>query len=179
MGIIGIAYLIGLYVSDAYGVGPLARGLILGVFGLCALVFSRLSGTLVDRIGPRWCAFGGAGGGALLLAALALTNHEVGIGVVVAVWAAMGLLASLFTISITTLSTSAVPTNRGGATSLVQAFRFAGMALSPFVLLPLYAASSAASLLVAGAMALFAALTIVTVPSRLRRPPAEPGGEFP
>ena len=37
-----------------------------------------------------------------------------------------------------TLALEAVPENRGGATSVFGAFRFAGSALSPYVFLPLY-----------------------------------------
>ncbi len=37
-----------------------------------------------------------------------------------------------------TLAVEAVPENRGGATSMFGAFRFAGSALSPYVFLPIY-----------------------------------------
>ena len=37
-----------------------------------------------------------------------------------------------------TLAVEAVPENRGGATSVFGAFRFAGSALSPYVFLPIY-----------------------------------------
>ena len=55
-----------------------------------------------------------------------------------ALWTLAGAGSVLLWTGLNTLAVEAVPENRGGATSMFGAFRFAGSALSPYVFLPIY-----------------------------------------
>jgi hypothetical protein len=75
------------------------------------------------------------------------------------VWLAAGLCSALLWAGLNVLTVGAAPANRGGAVSLIGAFKFAGNALAPVVWLALYeidvelafALAGAASLAVAAA----------------------------
>jgi hypothetical protein len=55
-----------------------------------------------------------------------------------AAWTAAGAGSTLVWAGIGSLAVSAVPGNRGGATSVYSAFRFGGVAVAPLVWLPLF-----------------------------------------
>ena len=67
-------------------------------------------------------------------------------------WAVAGLGSALVWAGLNTLMVRSAPANRAGAVSLVGAFKFAGNALAPLLLLPLYEARAWVAFAGAGAL---------------------------
>ena len=72
---------------------------------------------------------------AIFVAGVGLSNNPVAVSVN---WTLAGCGASLMTVALQNLTVRAIPTNKGGALSVVSAFRFAGVAIAPIVWLPIY-----------------------------------------
>jgi MFS family permease len=70
-----------------------------------------------------------------MVAAIGLAGNVV---VMAALWLAAGAGSAFIWAGLNTLAVRSAPENRGGAISVVGAFKFAGSALGPLVWLPLY-----------------------------------------
>ncbi len=132
-GVIGMSFIIALYVGDRFGAGPVTRGAIVMIGGLTAFIFARYVGGLADKHGPRPVLAGG-----LIVAAVAL------LAIAVSPW--MILIAVFWGIAVLAVQGTQVSMNMivlrapGGTQMLstIQAFRFFGNSLTPIVILPLY-----------------------------------------
>ncbi|MEN3356077.1 MAG: hypothetical protein V7637_59 [Mycobacteriales bacterium] len=138
-GTAGLPFLVSVRATDAFGTGAAARGLLLAGFGVAGLLLGPVSGRLVDRAGARRCVAAAAVGCAALVGTLGLAGSP---GALAAQWAAAGAVTSLLAVSTNSLAISAAPANRGGAVSIMSAFRFTGSALAPLLWLPPYRAAA-------------------------------------
>jgi MFS family permease len=135
-GATGIAFLVAIFIEDAFGLGSTARGLVLAGFGLSGMVIGRSAGHVVDRFGRVPAAIAGALVTAGLIALIGVAGSA---GAAAALWTLAGAGSALLWSGLNTLAIEAVPDNRAGATSVVSAFKFAGNAAAPAMWLPLYA----------------------------------------
>jgi MFS family permease len=131
----GVAFLVALGAAQRFGLDTTARGLLLAGFGLAGVVAGRPAGALVDRSGPRPVVVGGALTCAAMIAVLGVAGNVV---VMAAVWLGAGAGSAFVWAGLNTLAVQSAPENRGGAISVVGAFKFAGNAVAPLVWLPLY-----------------------------------------
>jgi MFS family permease len=131
----GVGYMVSFYARDEMGLGPLQRGLVLACFGAAGFVLGRPLGSAVQIIGRVPAVIIGALFSALCVAPLGITVTPWQLA---ALWTLAGAGSVLLWTGLNTLAVEAVPENRGGATSMFGAFRFAGSALSPYVFLPIY-----------------------------------------
>jgi MFS family permease len=163
-GITGIGFLVAVLAADDFGLGSIARGLVLAGFGVAGILIGRTAGNAVDRYGRVQVALVGVAVCAVLVAALGIAPSPVALG---ALWFVTGLGSTLVWAGINTLAVEAVPGNRAGGTSVISAFRFAGNAAAPLMWLPLYHADPRLGFLAAG---LFSALTAAFIlPLRVPR----------
>jgi MFS family permease len=163
-GITGIAFLVALRSSDAFGLGPTTRGVLLAGFGVAGMVFGRPAGGTVDRLGRVPVILAGAASCAVLVAALGVAPSPP---LLALLWVAAGAGSTLVWAGLNTLTVEAVPDNRAGATSVVSAFKFAGNAAAPLMWLPLYHLDARLGFVAAAAVA---ALTgALALPLRPRR----------
>jgi MFS family permease len=157
----GVAFLVALRAAQRFGLGTTERGLLLAGFGLAGVIAGRPAGGLVDRSGPCPVVAGGALVCAAMLAMLGLAGNVVAMA---AVWLAAGAGSAFIWAGLNTLAVQSAPHNRGGAISVVGAFKFAGNAVAPLLWLPLYL--DAAELAFATAGVASAAIAIVAVALR-------------
>jgi MFS family permease len=143
----GLNFLVAIRADRDFGLSAAERGLLLTGFGFVGLFAGRYVGRVIDRYGARRCALGGAMAGGVLVALCAFWSP---VAVLAVGWAACGVASQLVLVALNTLGLSVVPANRGGAISLVQAFRFGGGALAPLAWLPLYNLAPAAGFVVPG-----------------------------
>ena len=132
----GVGYMVSFYARDEMGLGPLERGVVLACFGAAGFVLGRPLGAAVQGIGRIPSVIIGALFSARLRRAARL--QHVTPWQLAALWTLAGAGSVLLWTGLNTLAVEAVPENRGGATSMFGAFRFAGSALSPYVFLPIY-----------------------------------------
>jgi MFS family permease len=132
----GLGFLVALRVEEAFGVGAAQRGLMLTGLGVVGMLSARLVGGLVDRVGARRCVLLGAGVGAGLVLAIGVAPTAA---LVAVLWALGGTATQLVLVGVNSLVLRSGAANRGGSMSVVQAVRFAGGALAPAALTPLYA----------------------------------------
>ncbi|MBW4717659.1 MFS transporter [Saccharothrix obliqua] len=156
----GVSFLVALRLGDDFGLGAGERGLVLTGFGAAGIACARLTGWLIDHIGPRRCALLGSAVGAVLLALIGLLPSLVAVGVL---WAAAGAFSQGLIVGLTALVLGGEGGNRGGAVSVLQSFRFLGAAVSPMAFVPLYHLSPVAAFLTP------AALVLLLPPGLLRR----------
>ncbi|SHF04387.1 MFS transporter [Streptoalloteichus hindustanus] len=154
----GLSFLVAMRLDDHFGLGAGERGLLLTGYGVAALLTARAVGRAVDRVGPRRCVLLGTAAGAVLLVGVGLVPW---LPVVAVGWAAAGVATQLILVGLNTLVLSAAAGNRGGAVSVVQAFRFLGGALAPTAFVPAYALHPAVAFLVP------AVVVAVTAPAAL------------
>jgi MFS family permease len=153
MGSAGLPFLVALQAHDALGLSPGLTGLALVGFGLAGLVLGSVWGAAADRFGARACG---------IIAAIATAPCVGVVGVIgsvsglAACWTAAGAASSLLTVALQSLTVRTLPTNRGGALSVVSAFRFVGSAVAPATWLPLYHSSPASAFAAAGGSVLLA-----------------------
>jgi MFS family permease len=124
-----------------------------------------------DRIGAAKASAAGLTGCGVFVA---LIPWSGGVLSLAATWSAAGGLLALATVGVQSLAAAEVPGNRGGAVSVVSAFRFAGGAVAPLIWLPLYPAAHSSAVPVftlAGALALAGAGAALTL-RRVRLAPA-------
>ncbi|WCB95603.1 hypothetical protein DSM104299_04352 [Baekduia alba] len=156
--ITGLGVVVALRAGDAFGLGPTARGLLLAAFGAAGVVAGRPAGDLTDRRGAVAVAVCGALACVVLLPLLGLTGGALGLGLV---WLATGVASALLWAGLNVLTVGAAPANRGGAVSVIGAFKFAGNALAPVCWLALYDAGSELAFAGAGAVCLALAAVVV------------------
>jgi MFS family permease len=133
----GVAFLVALRAADAFGLDATERGLLLAGFGFAGVLAGRPAGGLVDGSGPRPVVIGGALACAAMVASLGVAGS---VGLMAAAWLVAGAGSSFVWAGLNTLAVLSAPANRGGAVSVVGAFKFAGNALAPVLWLPLYMA---------------------------------------
>jgi MFS family permease len=165
----GLNFLVAIRAEDSFGLSSSQRGLLLTGFGFVGLLGGRLVGRAVDHWGPRRCALAGGVTGGVLVALCAFWTPAAALALG---WALCGIASQFVLVSLNSLSLSAVPANRGGAVSVVQAFRFGGGALAPAAWLPLYHLAPAAGFLVPGLT--LAAVVTAALGRRDRTAPREP-----
>ena len=134
-GAAGLPFLVTLYAERRFDVAGTAVGFVVLGFGAAGILLAATWGSVSDRIGgPRAAALGLAGG-AVLVGSVGATSS---VAWLVVVWTFAGVLSSLATVGIQNVAAREIPGNRGGAVSVVSAFRFFGGAVAPLFLLPLY-----------------------------------------
>jgi MFS family permease len=117
----------------------------------------------VDRAGATRVAVAGAGACVVLVPLLGLVGGAAGLALV---WLATGVASALLWAGLNVFTVSAAPANRGGAVSLIGAFKFAGNALAPVAWLPLYEVGEDAAFAVAGVLCVVLALVIARAAER-------------
>jgi MFS family permease len=147
LGITGLGVVVALRAGDAFGLGPTARGLLLAGFGVAGVVAGRPAGGWADREGATRVALTGAAACVVLVPLLGLVG---GAALLALVWLAAGVGSALLWAGLNVLTVSAAPRNRGGAVSLIGAFKFSGNALAPIALIPLYDADHRLAFAAAG-----------------------------
>ena len=130
----GVSFLVALRAADSFGLDATERGLLLAGFGFAGMLAGRPAGGLVDRTGSRRIVVCGA---LLCAAMLALLGLVGSVALLALCWLAAGAGSSLVWAGLNTLAVQSAPENRGGAISVVGAFKFAGNALAPPLWLPL------------------------------------------
>jgi MFS family permease len=152
--ITGIGVVVALRAGDAFGLGPTARGALLACFGIAGVIVGRPAGDAADRRSAVTVALAGALPCCVLLPALGLVD---GAWQLAAAWTAAGVCSALVWAGLNILTVNSAPANRGGAVSLIGAFKFAGNAVAPVVWLPIYASDARLAFGLAGATALVVA----------------------
>ncbi len=158
VGPIGAAVLVGIAARDELGMSPSATGLVMLGGGLAAMVAGPIWGELIERVGVRRSAIGGL---ALLMAfvgSLGFANTGVTLGLL---WILVGGLANLVVVILQLSAAIAEPENRGGALSIMLAFRFAGHAVGPLIFVPVFASSPPLAFIGAGAIGLLTMIALV------------------
>jgi MFS family permease len=153
----GVSFLVAFRMQDAFGLGAGERGLLLTGFGVLGLASARLVGRLIDRIGGRRSAVIGALIGAVPVALVGVLPSLVAVAVL---WALAGVAAQFLLVGLNALILSGDGANRGGAVSVVQAFRFTGAAFSPVAFTPVYHADPAAAFLLPASLLLVTACVV-------------------
>ena len=161
----GLSFLVAIRAEDSFGLSSSRRGLLLTGFGIVGLIGGRYVGRAIDRVGPRRGALAGSLAGGVLVALCAFWTPAPALA---AGWALCGVASQVVLVSLNSLGLSVVPENRGGAISLVQAFRFGGGALAPVAFLPLYHLHPAAGFVVPGLVL----VVVVTLALGVRPRPA-------
>jgi MFS family permease len=152
----GLGVVVALRAGDAFGLGPTARGVLLAGFGLAGVIAGRPAGGAADRRGPVPVALAGALPCCVLLPLLGLAP---GAWTLALVWLAAGICSALLWAWLNVLTVGAAPANRGGAVSLIGAFKFAGNALAPVVWLAFYDTDVRLAFTLAGVASLAVAAT--------------------
>lgn len=133
-GPVGIAVIVGVYLRDGLDVGSAGAGVILGLSGSMIAFMSPLGGDALDRWGPVRTIVVSTVIAMVLITFMGQTTTVVAIALIsIATSAALALIQ----VTMQHLAAIAVPSNRGGGVSSVLAFRFAGHAAGPLVLVPL------------------------------------------
>jgi MFS family permease len=146
----GISFLVALLAADQFGVGSIARGLVLAGFGVAGMLIGRAAGAGVDRFGRVPVVVAGSAISTVLVTSLGLAAGPVTLALL---WTLAGVGSSLVWAGLNVLAVEAVPGNRAGGTSVIGAFKFAGNAIAPLLWLPLYHADVRLGFLGAGLMA--------------------------
>ena len=158
MCIIGMSTVLTVHLDSAFGLGASKRGLIIMAGGLAAFFFAPRIGASIDRFGPLKIMACCSILGAIAIAGMASIPRASALAVLwgIAMSSAQGLQ--------TTVTYSVLRTSGGAAfNSVVLAFRFFGLALTPIVLLPIYFRSTEMG------FALPAALILIALASQLGR----------
>jgi MFS family permease len=155
--ITGLGVVVALRAGDAFGLGPSARGLLLAGFGVAGVVAGRPAGHAADRVGAVRVALAGTLPCCALLPLLGLASDAATLA---ALWLAAGICSALLWAGMNVLTVGAAPRNRGGAVSVIGAFKFAGNALAPLVWLALYDVDVRLVFALAGAAALGVVATV-------------------
>jgi MFS family permease len=163
----GVAFLVGLYAADRFGLDTTARGVLLAGFGVAGVLAGRPAGGLVDRVGPKPVVLGGA---LVSGAAIAVLGVAGDLAVLATAWFAAGVASQFIWAGLNTLAVRSTPENRGGAISVVGAFKFAGNAVAPLIWLPLYLSEPALAFAAAGVAAAAIAVVVQGVRPRAEAP---------
>jgi MFS family permease len=147
----GLGVVVSLRAGDEFGLGPTARGLLLAGFGVAGVIAGRPAGGVADRRGAVAVALAGALPCCVLVPLLGLAPGALSLALV---WVAAGACSALLWAGLNVLTVGAAPANRGGAVSLIGAFKFAGNALAPIVWLAFYEVDVRLAFALAGAASL-------------------------
>lgn len=153
-GIIGLGFLIGLYVGDEFGLGPTGRGLVVMAGGSAAFLLARAVGAAADRFGITTVLVTSSFVGALMFLLLPAAPW---VGLVAVLWAVAVVAAQGMQATIN-LAVLRGP-NGSSLISTVQAFRFGGSATSPVVFLPIYTAIGGGAFLISSIALVLAGIT--------------------
>lgn len=131
--VIGLSFIVALYVGERFDADPVTRGLIVMVGGLTGFLFARFVGGLADNFGVRPVMVGG-----LLVAALAVMGvvASPSITLVAALWGVAVLAVQGTQVAVNMMVLRSPSGNQ--MLSTVQAFRFFGNSFTPLAILPLY-----------------------------------------
>ncbi|MBM7460896.1 MFS transporter [Rhodococcus coprophilus] len=164
----GINFLLAFRAEDVFDLDPSQRGALLTLLGLAGILTARRVGILVDRIGARRTVLIGALSGAALVVTIGTVTN---LAVVAVAWFLAGIASQCVLVGVNAAVLGDPGPNRGGAVSVVQAFRFGGGAFAPLALTPVYSADPTAAFLVPAA--LLAVVTPLAIPAPPR--PDSPG----
>lgn len=163
---LGVAVVAALYASQAFGLGPTARGLVVAVFGLSGLAVGRRLGALMDRRGRTLV---GAALHLVLGIGAALCGLAPNVALLVVAIGVAGAAATGTRAVVQTLAVTSAPVNRSGATSVMLACQFGGAALAPLLWVPVFLADTGrggdggVALVACGAPAVVAAAVLAVV----------------
>jgi MFS family permease len=163
-GVTGIGFLVALRANDAFGVGTGARGLLLALFGVSGVLVARPAGRAADRVGGGRVLVVGAVISAGSVAVVGLAGSPL---LLALSWTAAGVGSAWMWSGLNVLTLEAVPQNPAGAASVVGAFKFAGSAVAPLVLIPIYASGAGLAFATAAGVALLAGVGATRSPSRV------------
>jgi len=138
----GLSFLLAFRAEDIFGLDPAPRGALLTGFGIAGILSARRVGVLVDRIGATTTVLIGSISGAALVIVIGIAPT---LWLVAAAWFVAGVASQCVLVGVNAAVLGGEGRNRGGAVSVVQAFRFGGGAATPMALTPLYAAAPVAS----------------------------------
>jgi MFS family permease len=177
----GAAVLVGLKTRDILDMDPTTAGMLLAGGNLGALALGPFFGRLVDRYGARTC---GIVSGVLVSSAVATLGASDAVPTTAILWAVTGSLVGFASVVLQQAGVSLVPENRGGALSLILAFRFCGYAVGPLLWVPVFAQSVGLSFVGAASLGLITiAAFAYAAPGRLttsgsgsESPPSGDGG---
>lgn len=163
----GLPFLVSLLAERRFGTRDAVVGFVVVGFGVAGILLARTWGVVSGRIGAATATAIGLVGGGLAVAAVGVSRP---LAVLVVTWTVAGAFSSLATVGLQNLGAREVPTNRGGAVSVVSAFRFTGGAVAPLLWLPLYPAHGdpTAVFVAAGAVAVAGGLVAVLLLVRKR-----------
>ena len=155
--------LVGVKARDGLLMTATGAGMLIMVGNLVASSLGSFWGGMLDRVGLRRFGLGAATAALVVVFILGLAQS---VGVFAAVWVITAIAVNIVTVVLQVLGSTTMPSNRGGALSLILAFRFAGFAVAPVVLVPLYTTQgdtafvAMAAIGVAALLALMAAITV-------------------
>ncbi|MEU8344413.1 MFS transporter [Spirillospora sp. NPDC048832] len=152
---IALTVLTVLRAEERFGLGPTGRGLVSAGYGVAGLACATALGRCLDRAGPRRL---GIALNVLLAAGVLIAAVGPSLALLVCGAAIAGIAVPGLRNTVNALAADSVPSNRGGATSLVLSAQFFGGALAPMVCVPLYEAHGDPG---------FAALALVPLPALL------------
>ncbi len=160
----GAQVLLSLKLQDLLNINASRAGLILAAGFVGPIVLGPLIGVVVERFGSR-------PSGILAVVAVAVTVGLLGpVDRTIAVtllWLSAGTFLGLVTVVLHRTAAVIVPENRSGGLSLVLAFRFFGLAVSPLVWVPVFDRSVRWAFGGAGLLGLVAVVGLVlAVPAR-------------
>ena len=159
----GLNFLLAFRAEDVFALTPSERGALLTVLGFAGILTARRVGILVDRIGARRTVLIGAVAGAVLVVTVGTVTNLM---VVAVAWFLAGVASQCVLVGVNAAVLGDPGANRGGAVSVVQAFRFGGGAFAPLALTPVYSADPTAAFLVPAV--LLAVVTPVAMPASPR-----------
>jgi MFS family permease len=165
IGATGSAPLVSLYVREDLGRASSVAGIVLLAAAIGGMLVAPACGALVDNSDPRLTGSVGMVGASLLLLPFVDVDS---LPALCALHAAAGMLFVLVLVSIQSLAATAVPANRGGALSVLFAFRFTGLALAPLIWLPIFESSPRAAFYGCAAVAVTSVAAFAAVPDPVR-----------
>lgn len=166
LGPIGAAVLVGVKARDQLDLGPTQTGLLFLGFGLAAMVTGPAWGNLVERIGVRQSSLGGIGALIVLVSATGAAPSGL---LLAACWIAVGAVTNLIVVILQLSAAIAEPDNRGGAVSVMLAFRFLGHATGPLLFVPVLASSVQLAFALAASVGVLTAAALVMFASQPAR----------
>ncbi|MHC1585628.1 MAG: MFS transporter [Candidatus Syntropharchaeia archaeon] len=151
------------FISDYLSLPPILMkeyeiGIIISSAGLSRILSSPLSGTIVDRIGTRRCAFSGLILMASVVSSLSLENSFYSFLILFLLF---GIGNSLVWTPLNVLSVELIPDSKGSVTSLYNAFRYTGYALAPVILSSIYIGGGIGLLYLVCALLLLACIPLI------------------
>ncbi|WP_407442649.1 MFS transporter [Rhodococcus sp. (in: high G+C Gram-positive bacteria)] len=167
----GLNFLLAFRAEDVFALTPSERGALLTVLGFAGILTARRVGILVDRIGARRTVLIGSFAGAVLVVTVGTVTN---LTIVAVAWFLAGVASQCVLVGVNAAVLGDPGANRGGAVSVVQAFRFGGGAFAPLALTPVYSADPTAAFLVPAV--LLAVVTPLAIPASPRSDSSDKDG---